>query len=500
MPLGVVYTKSRSIWSDINPFLKQLGDAYVKSQETKWNNEWQLTAIADIEKANKPQEVTDFLEMQKIPKENLNLEKFKGFANDAMNLLTQKEMAMSPEDFQAQPGVKPVSQVSPTQTKIMPDVKEFNELYKFVSELPTGKVDWADTLNVFKKKLESGRAIGSAGQQFLSMIMGQSMPTNQRQEVQQDFEFTKDIHETLYPGEKAPTSDYERYKQDPEGFAAFKAVGKEPKVTFDYESFLKDNLGWQIDTIDSKGTVRVKRKDTTKKYDFKTWKEANDWTTANPQKGFDWKIDPQPEGFNVSAVKKTVTPQGGTGKLIPTFGTINSINEALLNPGNDYDTELHNAEIKYNLEGVKLTSKADQAKNAYDMFEGIILHEDNEYIDEKGMVKDEEAYMDYYRDYERFAEAYFRETGTILPKKYLSVEEAGKYTTLQWAAGKAKGGNRPVRNEDNIPWSWQGDVDATQEFYNEMQRTDTKIEDVNLERLGKETEVDVDKLLQMCSP
>ena len=485
MPLDVVYTKSRSIWDDINPFLRQLGEAYKKSQQIKWDNEWQLTGIADIEKAIAAQEVPKLLEMQKQPEEYRDMEGFEKFAKDSVNLLTMKEIEMSPEDF-VQTGVKP----SQGQMQTVPDKKEWSELYKFVSELPTGKIDWTDTRQVFKKRLESGRAIGTAGQQFLNMIMGQSMLVNQRQKVEKDVAFTEELESIFFPKEKAPSSDYERWKQDPEGFAAFKQAGRQPEMVFDWESFLKDNPDWQIKSISSKGDVSVGRKDTTKKYDFETWEEAQKWTKANPQAGFDWKIDPQPEGFNVSAVKKTVTP-GGITKTIPTYGVIQNINEGLMNPDKDYDTELHNAQVKYNLEGVKLASKADKYKSTYDMFERVIIGE--EYIDEKGVVQDEVEYADFYNDYEKYAKSYFDETGEILPKKYLSIEEAGKFEKIQWKGGVAKGDLKPVLNTENIPWSWQSGVDPTEAVFNQMQRTGTKLEDVNLEDLAK-VGVDVEKL------
>lgn len=507
-PLGVVYTKSYNIWSDINPFLEKLGQAYVKSQQTKWENQISLSVIADLEKAQKANEVNTSLEMFNIPKENLDLEGFKPFVTDAMGMLAKKEVMTNPEDF-TKPGVQPAKGVS--QTQIVPDKKEFGDLFKFVSELPTGKVNWDNTLGLFKEKLESGRAIGSAAQQFLSMIVGQSIPTNQRQKVQQDFEFTQDIRNELFPQttKKAPNTELEYWLREHPGKGVedyWKAKDKpEDELKIDVMKFLEENQDeWELGSVNSKGNFTIRRKDTTKKWDFDTWAEAKKWTEANKQPGYQWKIDPQPEGFNVSAEKTPQTPVGGTKKTIPTFGVINNINEALLNPGNDYDTELHNAEIKYNLEGVKLATKADQAKNAYGMFERILVEE--EYIDEEGVVKDETAYSDYYNDYEQYAKQYFKETGEILPKKYLSIEEAGKYESMQWAKGKYKGGQKPIFNTENIPWSWQEDVDPTKAIYEQIQRENIRrteegkepltLDDLDLEELAKKG-VDIDKLMKI---
>ena len=495
MPLGVVRTKSRSVWSDINPFLKQLGEAYKKSQQIKWDNEWQLAGIADIEKAIAAQEVPKLLEMQKQPKENLDMEGFEKFAKDSVNLLTMKEIEMSPEDF-AQTGVKP----SQGQMQTVPDKKEWNELYKLVSELPTGKIDWTDTRQIFKKRLESGRAIGTAGQQFLNMILGQSMPVNQRQKVQQDFEFTKDIKATLF----SETFDEEAfYKEHPEmelkgaTSTGHKTYGKkaEEGKGIDIDTFIKSiGADLEISNVNVSGTgivnsFSLKPKDTTTDVDIKaTIAKAEEWVRNHPDTEID---DINFKTGSVSIGRKSKTQTGGITKTIPTYGVIQNINEGLMNPDKDYDTELHNAQVKYNLEGVKLASKADKYKSTYDMFERVIIGE--EYIDEKGVVQDEVAYADFYNDYEKYAKSYFDETGEILPKKYLSIEEAGKFEKIQWKGGVAKGDLRPVINTENTPWSWQSGVDPTEAVFNQMQRTGTKLEDVNLEDLAK-VGVDVEKL------
>jgi len=520
MPLQVIHTKSRSIWDDINPFVEILVAAYKQSQETKWNNEWQLSALADIENANKPQEVIDFLELQKIPEENLDIPGFTQFANDCMGMLAKQEMMFEddkPLNAQAYggggvgatPGMeapKPntmLPQPTPVKTtKSMPNVKEFNNLYKFVSELPTGKVDWTNTLDLFKERLESGRAMGSAAQQFLSMIMGQSMPINQRQKVQEDFEFTKDIKDTLYPEmvEKAPSSELEYWLQEHPGKGVedyWKAkAGKEEGI--DIDTFIKElDVDLEISNVNVSATGKVnsfslKPKDTTTDVDIKTTiAKAEEWVANHPGTEID-DINFKTGSVSIGRISKT---EGDTGKLVPTYQTIRTINEDLLNPGNDYDEVLHNAQVKYNLKDVKLVSKADQAKMAYDKFGEIIVGE--EYIDEKGLVTDPEAYSDYYKDYEAYAKKFFEQTGQILPKKFLSIEEAGKYETIQWGLGKAKGGDRPVFNTENIPWKWQGEVDPTKALFDEMRRSGLTPQDYDLEALAREQDVDIPRLLQM---
>jgi len=529
MPLGVVNTKSKSIWDDIVPFVDKIVGAYTKSQEAKWENEWTQAYIKDIEKAGSKDDINDILLQSTMPKENLDIEGAKTFANEAMSMLAQKEIIIGGLEAPGTPSLPSRTKLGQTDkmkgtvgsgTKVMPqaqeshivpDKMEFNDLYKFVSELPTGKIDWSNTMNAFKDRLGKGRKLGTQAQQLLQMIGGEMRPENQRQKVQQDFEFTKDIKNTLYPEmvEDKPSSDYERWKADPEGFEAFKAVGKDETLKINIKELLENSDEWEIGSINVKGEPTLRRKDITKKSDFLTYDEAQKFIDTHKQPGYQYKIDPQPEGFNVSAEKVPVTPQGGgeTNKLIPTYETINSIAEDLINPGNNYDTIMHNAQVKYDLTNAKLPSKVDQAKRAYDMFEGIITDEDNPFIDDKGMVTNPEAYADYYQDYEKYAKKYFEETGKILPKKYLSIEEAGKYTTAQWATGKWKGGAKPVRNEDGIPWSWEGDIDSNQIFYNEFQRTNQELikagkapltmQDIDWAGLSTEPGIDIEKLKKL---
>jgi len=498
VPLEVIYLpKQKSIWEEINPFIEKLVGAYKQSQETKWNNEWQLSAIADIEKANKPQDVNSFLEMQKIPEENLELEKFKVFAQDAVTLLQQEKFTGIPQiKSEFTPG-----DIGIKEGDLIPNVKEFNELYKYVSELPTGKVDWTNTLNLFKEKLESGRAMGTAAQQFLSMIMGQSMPTDERQKVQQDVAFTQDLKNIFFPEtiEKQPSSELEYWlREHPEqGVEDYWKAKKEPETTFNWQKFLEDNPDWQIKTINSKGDVSVGRKDTTKAWDFDSWKEAKQWTETHKQEGFIWKIDPVKEGFSVTSVKETVKPEGGTDKVVPTYDIINRVRQDLYAYPEQRDSILNNFSIKYKTEGVDLPSVADVAKWTYGAAGEEIRSPENEYIDEKGVVKDEFAYRDFYTDYEQYAKQYFEETGTILPKKYLSIEEAGKYESIEWAKGKYKGGQKPIFNTENIPWSWLKDFDSTKALFNEMQRSGLTPQDYDLEALAKEQGIDIQRLLKM---
>ena len=505
MPLGVVYTKSKSVWDDIVPFVETLVGAYQKSQETKWENEWTSAYISDLERSGTKQEVDDILLKSKMPKENLDIEGAKTFANEAMSLLAQKEIALGnlqPGDVRPQTKLKGkvgvgdnVRPQAMEETQLMPDKMEFNDLYKFVSELPTGKTDWGNTLGVFKERLEKGRALGTQAQQLLQMIGIDMKPENTRQKVEQDFNFAKKIQDL--GKEDEPSNMYEHWKADPENVEKFMNIGKEKKEVFDDDAFLQANPDMILKSQSSTGTRTYGLKSTSdKKWDFDSWKDAQAFVDSHDQKGFEWKIDPVKDGFNVTAVKKDSGTGGGTKKITPTYQTINTVADDLTNPSIDYDTTMHNAQIKYNLEGVKLPTKADQAERAYNMFEQVIFDEDNEFIDEKGFVNDPEGYADYYKDYEKFSKIYYEQTGEILPKEYLSLEEAGKFTENTWGTG-TKGESRPVKNTENVEWNWLSDIDSTKLLFEEMKQNGLTPDDYDLEGLAKKKGIDVERLLQM---
>ncbi len=195
MPLSVVTASgpgTKSIFEKMNPFVEKIVGIYNQSQQNKWDNEWMSSAITDIENASNNQ-TTDLMSRINPPDDYIDTEGVKQFADSAMSMLMKKEVMTG--------GLTPTAATTTEkpQTEIVPDKMEFNDLYKFVSELPTGKVDWTNTLGVFKKRLEGKRAIGSAAQSFLNQILGQSMPTDQRAKFEDDFKFSKEIQDVLYP-------------------------------------------------------------------------------------------------------------------------------------------------------------------------------------------------------------------------------------------------------------------------------------------------------------
>ncbi|NLO02808.1 MAG: hypothetical protein GX126_10910, partial [Bacteroidales bacterium] len=200
---------------------------YKQWQEKKWDTEWQQAALSDIDKAKNQQ--TDIL-LQNInpPADKIDVEGATQFADKAMGMLQQKELMTGGLDLK-QPdeagmvqkkeimtgglesksvvtATAPMKEEKPetataqtgTVSKTIPDISEFNELMKFVQDLPTGEVNWDNTLSLFEQRLQKKRSLGDAATQFLNQILGQGV-TDQRAKFEDDFNLAKDIRDTLYP-------------------------------------------------------------------------------------------------------------------------------------------------------------------------------------------------------------------------------------------------------------------------------------------------------------
>ena len=186
MPLGVItvdYGKHESIFEKLNPFVDKLVTAYKQKQLNEWDNEWMTMAIKDIENASAPDTINALMEKQNPPEGYIDIEGATSFATDAVGMLRRKEI---------------MTGNLPPNGDIFPDKMEFNELFAYVQSLPSGQVDWSNTLGLFKERLESKRKMGDAAQQFLNQILGQGIP-DQRARFENDFNLSKNIMQTLYP-------------------------------------------------------------------------------------------------------------------------------------------------------------------------------------------------------------------------------------------------------------------------------------------------------------
>jgi len=443
MPLEVIQRPNKNELGQLSGALSvasQVYDLYKKIQANKYQKEKMPRLIGGLPQSAPAAEVEEeekaLMEVPEAITAPPGLEQF------------SKDLAAKLEEKRKMMGGKEGTGID------QPDV---NTIFNAISGLPlTGNIPFAEMTDMIFKDFKNNWS--PLAENMLSKILGSGiseLTKDPRETLGENVGLSKEVRDIFFPEEivKEPTSEWKQWLSENPGKGIedyWKA--KNPEGTpFDEEKFKQENPDFELSTQSSTGT--------------RTWKKKADETKE-------------------------------ANKLIPTHETIMSLSEDLSNPGNDYDTIMHNASLRYDLTNVDLPTKADQAKIAYDKFPAIMMGE--EYIDEKGFIKDEEAYADYYKDYEKYAKKYFEETGEVLPKKFLSPEEAGKYTKNTWGTGE-KGGYKPVVNDKGTPWNWQSETDATQEFYNELQRSGLKPEDYNLDELSREQGVDIEKIRKMIN-
>jgi len=429
MPLQVITAnrgKDLSIFDYLNPFVEKLVGAYKQKQQNLWDNEWMSAALSDIENASNNQSI-DLMSKINPPVGYVDTEGVSKFAQDAVTLLQQEKFTGIP---QVQSQFTPQEDTGIKEGDLIPNVKEFNELYKFVSELPTGQVDWTNTLDVFKKKLESGRAMGSAAQQFMNMIMGQSMPTDQRAKFEQDFKFTKNIQDTLYPEmvEDKPSSDYERWLADKESFEEFKAIGKEPETKLDIDAlnkFMEDNdLKVKGVTVNDKGEKNI---------------------SLEPIEGGEPKLSDmlilikelEAQGFNASYSKGGLSvgvpePKAPAGEETFTTTEMNYVDKEFedVKTNEQYDTAL--LKVRSVDKNIPVPLKEKIFKSNYDETISFI----KSCIDNNGKIKEgnpgnsnysyEQIYTQAYSDLQEAINEYQKATGQSLQNPFLSFEEYQK--------------------------------------------------------------------------
>lgn len=525
MPLGVVTASgpgTKSVFEKLNPFVDKLVNVYKQKKQNEYDNEFIAAYLLDIENPGSKKDIENAISKKDPPEGYMDIENATKFFDEAVGMLQQKEVITGGLPPTTTPQVEGIEQQQ--QTEVVPDEKELMDLFQFISEIPTGN-NWDNTKAVYKKRLESGRAVGALGKSILSMIMGQGQ-IDQRAKFEQDYNLASKMKEELYPEteEEGVIFDPEQFKKDnPDmeisgynsntGGYTFKRKEEEEEEegVFDWKNFLEENKDWQIKTINSKGDVTVGRKTTTtKKWEFDTWQEAQEWTKAHPQEGYEWKIETQGEGFNVTAMKKTTpTPEPGTKKIVPTYGVIQTINEDILDPTKDPNRVRSQAGVKYDFSNkdTGVITNEERANKYYN--EALTDMNDPNILDQEGYLQKPfeagnktivptDIYNNMYNLYEQGAKEYYEATGELLPKQYLSLEEAGKYTSLTAGTGY-KGGYKPVLNEANIPWNFAGEkTDRTTEFVKEMLGRGGTLDDYNPEELEK-LGVDIEKAKQLIS-
>ena len=290
MPLGVVVSnrgKDPSIFDSLNPFVEKLVGAYKQSQQNKWDNEWNMEAWDAIDRAEKKNS-NSLINNVDQPKEDEDIEGATIFAKEViseMGMVQKKEVMTGGLNAQATPQTTPVDTGQATdqaqQPELIPDKTQFNTIYKMVSELPTGKVDWSSVKAMFNERIAEGKELGAMAKSFMAQILGEA-PTDQRQKFGQDYTLASKIKKERYP------------------------ETEETGVVFDPNQFKEDNPGLEIKGYNSHtGGYTFGEKDEEKlKFDIKGF---NEWVTksgfvikggsVNPTTGSQtFNFGPEPDG------------------------------------------------------------------------------------------------------------------------------------------------------------------------------------------------------------
>ena len=389
--------------------------------------------------------------------------------------------------------------VTPTTTETMIPKTDLYQLYNVIKDLPTGEITWD---NIYKKMTEKKPwFIGTTGpEQFvLNQMLGQV--TDQKSKLASEINLIKLVQETFYPETvyREPTEFDKKLdillKTNPTFDEVKKFVGGyiEPDKLSDFDKRfnlfmqtepsvdeLKKFFGGYIETgvkVDIKDILAnipegfeissfnmsttggtsfsFKPKDTTTAWEFDTWEEAKEFLRTHPQESFIGKIETHGKGFDVNWYEEGTIR---VNKIIPTANIIKNFKEDLMNPEYIYDEVYADYNTKYDLSKIEnIPTKANRAQKIYDFaLNGDVKNygiQDLEIVDKDGFVIDSIEYAGLYEEYEKSAKEYYEETGYLLPKKYLSLEEAGIYPGFTFGKGY-KGGYKSVLNTQNISWSW----------------------------------------------
>jgi hypothetical protein len=474
MPLETIivdYGKQESIFEKLVPFVDKIVNIYNQKQMQEWDSEWMAMALKDIEKPSDPATLDALFSKVNPPEGYIDTKGATDFAKQALGSMTLHEqmMGITPQqpDTQFGPvqqkeimtgGLQPkasqtpatqtgVSQKQPgkEETQLIPDKMEWEELYKFVQELPSGQVDWSNTLNLFQQRLESKKKMGDAATQFMNMILGQQQ--DPRAKLREDVDLTDYLMKTLYP---------ETEEVDPIATAWDRASTLPQELRADYlrehginipegakldynalNTFMKDNnMKVKGTTVNSKGEPSFSLEPIEEEYELAEiatmikeaerqgiklsyTKDGLSMSTAStsdkPTSDYErWKNDPEGYAEFKALGKETTTdttkpPAYGTAKtieadLMEKVETKADFNQEIKRlKGLGIDTKTFNFP---NIMKKKYDSAMEWVKYSFDKMQaGIYEDEDYNY---------QQVYKDSWETARRYEEEYFKETGRKL--------------------------------------------------------------------------------------
>lgn len=196
MPLGVVRTNSKNIFDSLNPFIEKLVGAYKQKKQNEWDAEWQMEVLNILESDGNQKSLENLLSNIDPPASNMDIEGAKKWATEIVGMMDM----VIPNDVgvgRLTPTSTPPPEATGEQPEPMPDKMQWDTAFKVISESAPGQTDWSSLTAMFKKRIESGKAMGAAAQSFLNMIMGQQQP-DQREELGKNIDMTNKYMER-YP-------------------------------------------------------------------------------------------------------------------------------------------------------------------------------------------------------------------------------------------------------------------------------------------------------------
>lgn len=453
MPLEVIYGKEQTsnIWEALSGIIDQISNTFQKSRQSKWEKEVMSSYISDIENAKDKKGVDlDIFNLTNPPSEVTNPPGLEQFAKDTAGLLQQKEQMLGnlPKPIiQPQTTGQVIPQAQPAKPLI--SQTDFQVIFNAIQNMPTGEIDFTNTLNLIKSKLGKSWSMTELVQSVLGNIGQANQPVDQRAKFESDLLLSKKVQDILYPQTETgmPKSEMELYLTNPELYGQYKEAGrapKEPEKELDTEAlntFMKDNnLKVKGVTVNEKGERNI---------------------SLEPIEGGEPLLSDmlilikklEEQGFNASYTKNGLSvgvPEPKTPEEEKPFTTteMNYVDTQFekVKTNEQYDTAFNKIKaVNPNL-AKQAPSKEKVFKRNYDEAISYIKF----LIDINGKIKEgnpgdsdysyEQIYTQAYDDLKEAIQEYQKATGEILTNPYVSLEEYNKsdktkwYNPLSWTA------------------------------------------------------------------
>ena len=308
------------------------------------------------------------------------------------------------------------------------------QLYNAVKSMPSGQMNWANLFKTMTAK--KPYFMGTTGAEEFVMNQMQNQIKDPRDEMSKNIDLAAKYKEAFYPETTTdkPSSDYERWKADPEGYAAFKAVGKEPEKELDVNAlntFMTDN-GLKVKgvTVNEKGERNISLEpigggdpDLSEMLTLIKGLEANGFNASYSKNGLSVSI---PNPTTTGTLKTTTAEANFAEKQFEGIKTNSQYDKAL-------------AKVRQIDPSVIVPSKIELFEDNYNAAINYLRSA----IDENGQIREgedprskskltfEQAYSEWYNYLEQAVNEYRIATGETLDNPFISLEEYNKTDTAK---------------------------------------------------------------------